>query len=117
VFVHDGTSFKPSKQQWVNVNGVWRPVSEVYVNQGGSWNIVAGSLPAVFNTVGGSFGVASRPQAPEYIEPTFGDSGGGGGSDNTTGPGTTGRGPGQNEFGGPPPGFVDRNPPGPNDYI
>jgi hypothetical protein len=79
VFVHDGTSFKPSKQQWVNVNGVWRPVGEVYVKQNGAWNIVAGSLPAVFNKVGGSFGVAPRPQNPEYIEPPPSESGGGGG--------------------------------------
>jgi hypothetical protein len=65
VFAHDGTLFKPVQRQWVNVNGVWREISEVYVRNGGSWNLVAGSLPAVFNKVSGSFGVASRPQDPE----------------------------------------------------
>jgi hypothetical protein len=99
VFAHDGTSFKPVQRQWVNVNGTWRAVEEVYVRSGGSWNLVAGSLPAVFNTVGGSFGVDSRPKAPEFIPPSF-DSGGGGGGDNTTGPGTTGRGDDGNVFGG-----------------
>jgi hypothetical protein len=67
VFAHDGTSFKPVQRQWVNVNGVWREISEVYVKSSGSWNLVAGSLPAVFNTVGGSFGVASRPKEPEPV--------------------------------------------------
>lgn len=67
VFAHDGTSFKPVQRQWVNVNGVWREINEVYVKNGGSWNLVAGSLPAVFNKVGGSFGVDSRPKSPEPV--------------------------------------------------
>jgi hypothetical protein len=115
VFAHDGTSFKPVQRQWVNVNGVWREISEVYVRNGGSWNLVAGSLPAVFNKVSGSFGVASRPQDPEpapELPPV--DTGGGGdnnypGNPNDGVNGTIGRGPNQNIFGGPPPGFVDRN--------
>jgi hypothetical protein len=69
------------QRQWVNVNGVWREISEVYVRNGGSWNLVAGSLPAVFNKVSGSFGVASRPQDPEPVPDPPVDSGGGGGGD------------------------------------
>jgi hypothetical protein len=67
VFAHDGTAFKPVQRQWVNVNGVWREIGEVYVNSGGSWNLVTGSSAAVFNTVGGSFGVSSRTQPPEPV--------------------------------------------------
>jgi hypothetical protein len=80
LFAHDGTSFKPVQKQYVKTAGVWREISEVYVKQGGSWNLIVGSLPAVFNTVGGSFGVASRPQAPEVSAPVdFRDFGGGSG--------------------------------------
>jgi hypothetical protein len=115
LFAHDGTKFKPVQKQFIKTGGVWREINEVYVKQGGDWNLIVGSLPAVFNRVGGSFGVSSRTQEPEYIAPIFGDSGGGG--DTPVGPGTPGGGPGGNEFGGPPPGFVDRNPPGPDEFI
>jgi hypothetical protein len=82
LFAHDGTSFKPVQKQYVKTAGVWREIGEVYVKQGGSWNLIVGSLPAVFNTVGGSFGVASRPQAPEVNAPVdFRDFGGGSGYD------------------------------------
>jgi hypothetical protein len=68
------------QKQYVKTAGVWQEISEVYVKQGGSWNLIVGSLPAVFNTVGGSFGVASRPQAPEVNAPVdFRDFGGGSG--------------------------------------
>jgi hypothetical protein len=82
LFAHDGTRFKPVQKQYVKTAGVWREIGEVYVKQGGSWNLIVGSLPAVFNTVGGSFGVASRPQAPEVNAPVdFRDFGGGSGYD------------------------------------
>jgi hypothetical protein len=78
LFVHDGTRFRPVQKQYVKTAGVWREISEVYVKQGGDWNLIVGSLPAVFNQVGGSFGVAPRPQAPEVNAPVdFRDFGGG----------------------------------------
>jgi hypothetical protein len=73
------------QRQWVNVNGVWREINEVYVNSGGSWNLVAGSLPAVFNKVSGSFGVASRPQDPEPAPEPPAFTPGGGGDNNYPG--------------------------------
>jgi hypothetical protein len=80
LFAHDGTRFRPVQKQYVKTAGVWQEINEVYVKQGGSWNLIVGSLPAVFNTVGGSFGVASRPQAPEVNAPVdFRDFGGGSG--------------------------------------
>jgi hypothetical protein len=81
------------QRQWVKVNGVWREINEVYVKSGGSWNLVAGSLPAVFTKVSGSFGVSSRPQDPEFIEtpPAPPPSGGGGdGNGGYPGPNTDG---------------------------
>jgi hypothetical protein len=79
--VHDGTAFKPSEKQFVKTGGVWREIREVYVKQDGAWNLITGSLPAVFNRVGGNFGVASRPIAPEPPPPSGSPNGGGGGFD------------------------------------
>jgi hypothetical protein len=66
LFVHDGTSFKPVQQQYIKTNGAWQVINEVFVKQNGVWNQLAGSSPAAFNIVGGSFGVSSRPQDPEF---------------------------------------------------
>lgn len=100
VFVNDGTLFRPVNRTWIKVNGVWQVVNATYAKANGVWAVVAGSFAPAFTGVAGNFGVASRPMPPDSLSnPRFvSDSGGGG--DNTTGPGTTGRGDDGNVFGG-----------------
>ena len=61
MFVHDGDSFKAVQRQWIRTDTGWQQINEIYVNDGGTWNLLTGTLPAVFDTVSGSFGVDPRP--------------------------------------------------------
>lgn len=61
MFVHDGDLFKAVQRQWIRTDAGWQEINEIYVNDGGTWNLIVGSLPAVFDTVSGSFGVDPRP--------------------------------------------------------
>jgi hypothetical protein len=88
VFVNDGTLFRPVDRTWIKANDVWQEVKATYVKANGVWAAVAGSFAPTFSGVAGNFGVASRPIPPDVLPVSDGGSGDGG-SDNTTGPGTT----------------------------